>query len=357
MGLTARAAPAPLSPVGVFTRQGSPFYQLWLEGHGRETTRIRIDAATSAQKRENRLLAEQQYHRRMTALARAAAEPSAPARPAIRFEDYATWYERHVSAHKRGRVRESEIIAHLCSVFGPAWLTDVTVERALEWKTARLKDVAASTWNRELDVLKHMLAQAVPKYLERSPLAGMRRQRTAKSSMMILSPDDERKLLAVLAPDDKAMVLTALDTLMRLSDVLNLRRVDDHGTYLTVLDPKTEDTYKVPVSTRLRAALDALGGEGEYYFIRRRIAVVPRDTVRQVLERACEAAGIAYGRGRGITFHGLRHTGASRMVEAGIDLRTVQELGGWKSLRQLTRYTHPTDAAKLRAVEMVGKTP
>ena len=33
-------------------------------------------------------------------------------------------------------------------------------------------------------------------------------------------------------------------------------------------------------------------------------------------------------------------------------VRVVQEIGGWNSLRMLERYTHPTDAEKLRAVEM-----
>ncbi len=43
-----------------------------------------------------------------------------------------------------------------------------------------------------------------------------------------------------------------------------------------------------------------------------------------------------------------------RIVGARANLRTVQEIGGWSSLRQLTRYTHPSEAAKRRAVEVVG---
>src|SRR5215468_6111854 len=34
----------------------------------------------------------------------------------------------------------------------------------------------------------------------------------------------------------------------------------------------------------------------------------------------------------GVTWHALRHTFASRLVAAGVDLRTVQELGGWRTL-------------------------
>jgi integrase len=151
----------------------------------------------------------------------------------------------------------------------------------------------------------------------------------------------------------------ALDTLARLGDILALRREQDHRTYLTILNPKTNAPYKVPISTRLRAALDAVPKAGLYYFPHRRHAENPRDYrsgVRQLLKRACKAARIRFGRKKGgITFHGLRHTGASRMVEAGIDLRTVQEIGGWSSLRQLARYAHPSTDAKRQAVEAVSQ--
>ena len=53
--------------------------------------------------------------------------------------------------------------------------------------------------------------------------------------------------------------------------------------------------------------------------------------------------------------HTLRHTGASFMLAEGISVRVVQEIGGWTSLRMLERYTHPTDAEKLRAVEAVSR--
>lgn len=338
--------------MGVFVRRDSPFYQLWLEGYGKEPTKLRVDAPTAARRRENKLLAEQRYHQRMTELAR---DQIAPERPAIRFDAYADWYEVHLTAHKRGRERELEILAHLRKAFAGYALGDVTVDAVLEWKTRRLQTVAASTWNRELDVLKHMLARAVPKYLAVSPLARMHRQRTVRQALRILSPEDEAKLLAVLTPADRALVIAALDTLMRLGDLLRLKRSDDHRRYLTILNPKTSEPYEVPVSSRLRVALDALPTTThEYLFWRRRTAIVPRYAVKLMLQRACAKAGIAYGRGRGITFHALRHTGASRMVERGIDLRTVQEIGGWSSLRQLSRYAHPTDDAKRRAVEAVS---
>jgi integrase len=40
------------------------------------------------------------------------------------------------------------------------------------------------------------------------------------------------------------------------------------------------------------------------------------------------------------TWHCLRHTWATRLVAAGVDLKTVQDLGGWKNIGMVARYAH-----------------
>src|SRR5262249_38310441 len=42
----------------------------------------------------------------------------------------------------------------------------------------------------------------------------------------------------------------------------------------------------------------------------------------------------------GFTWHGLRHTFASRLAMAGVDLLTLKDLGGWETLAMVTRYAH-----------------
>jgi site-specific recombinase XerD len=42
----------------------------------------------------------------------------------------------------------------------------------------------------------------------------------------------------------------------------------------------------------------------------------------------------------GFTWHCLRHTFASRLAMAGVDLLVIKELGGWKTLAMVTRYAH-----------------
>ena len=51
------------------------------------------------------------------------------------------------------------------------------------------------------------------------------------------------------------------------------------------------------------------------------------------------------------TRHCLRHTFASPLVMAGVDLRTVQELMGHKTIAMTCRYAHLAPSHKLAAVE------
>jgi len=56
------------------------------------------------------------------------------------------------------------------------------------------------------------------------------------------------------------------------------------------------------------------------------------------------------------SWHCLPHTFASRLVMAGVDLRTVQELMGHKSIQMTVRYSHLTPKHTLAAVEMLAGT-
>lgn len=327
-----------------------------------ESTKVRHDAPTSEQRKANRALALRIFHRRQAQFSEQAAG-LAP-KPVITFLLYATWYETHVATAHASFLKTKSTLKRLRAWFQSTPLHTIDRAAVLEWRTARAARVSHATVDRELDILKSLLAAAVPKYLEASPIRGLRRHRdtvqSKKRRPRILSVDEERRLLAVATdPVERAIILLALDTLMRLSDVKALRRDRDYGTAIHVEAPKV-DPYDVPVSTRLRAALDALPHQGPFYFPRRwagREASLTSNTVWRIFKRLCEAADIPIGRKqRGVTFHSLRHTGTTRMLEAGVNPLAVMEIGGWRELRQLVRYGRAGEETKRRAVELIGGT-
>ena len=85
--------------------------------------------------------------------------------------------------------------------------------------------------------------------------------------------------------------------------------------------------------------MDFWGKNGERY-----------GNIRKAFEGARKRAGIVDFR-----FHDLRHTFASHLVMAGVDLKTVQELLGHKSFEMSLRYAHLSPEHKKAPLDILCK--
>jgi integrase len=280
-------------------------------------------------------------------------------RPTITFAKYRDWYYEHISSTKRNQPREASMLRQLGAYFDPLELHTLERDQIMAWRTARAKAVAPGTVNREMEILKHLLGSAVPKYLATNPASGVKPLRVPEVEVRLLEPEEERRLLLAATPEQMAIIICALDTLARLSSVAGLKRAQDHGTYITNLNPKVTG-YKVPVSTRLRLALDALPADSVFCFQGVQGGNPAARATRVSLQflALCQKVDIPTGRkDGGLSFHCLRHTGASRMLARGVDIETVRQIGGWTNLTVLRKYLHPTDEARRWAVESIGSLP
>ncbi len=321
--------------MGVFTRPDSPFYQLYLETtKQKESTDILI-GETIAQRRDSRQIASDRYHQRMNELAaRLYKLPSA--QPAIRFEKYAATYKTDIIAHRRGAEREREMLKPLVAFLGDDLLAAIDQDRARAYMTERRKKASARTVNREIDLLKGMLRDAVPKYLRENPLHEMKRLTTNPITRRLMAHEEEAKLLKVADPVERAFLILGVDGLVRQGDLLDLRRADRAGDWLHVTNPKSGTPYDVVLTTRAAKALEAIPGSEPYFFARYRGAKLDRDhrsRVRRMIKKLCAKAGVPYGRGVGLTFHwATRKTGATRyIVDQQKSIPAIQRQGGWKT--------------------------
>lgn len=326
--------------MGVFSRPDSPWWWLYLEtaprGQRKERSQIKI-GRTVEQRRDSRQLAEVVYHKRMNEIAeRVHRLPTA--RTTIRFSVFAATYLADVVPHHRGHEREREMLRVLTAAFGQDLVHLIDADRVKQWMTTRRQTVSARTVNRELDLLKAMLRDAVPKYLEQSPIVGLKRLTVTKPKRRLMTEAEEAKLLkAATDPVERALLINAVDSLVRLGDLLDLRREDRHGRWIYLRDPKSGEPTEVALSVRGAAALDAITGKQPFYFQKYRGAKTDRDRrsrVGRMLRKLCKKARVKYGKTKGgLTFHwATRRTGATRMlVKRQVPLPVVQRQGTWKN--------------------------
>ena len=75
------------------------------------------------------------------------------------------------------------------------------------------------------------------------------------------------------------------------------------------------------------------------------------DSLKRSWESTREAAGLP-----GVRFHDLRHTWASRMVAAGVDLYELMDQGGWSTLAMVRRYAQFAPERRIKTAQLVDGT-
>jgi len=126
-----------------------------------------------------------------------------------------------------------------------------------------------------------------------------------------------------------------------------LKTLTVQAAYSKNLKPRT-----ISINSLVLAALSRLPKKSEWVFTKPNGK--PYTAVRG-FEGARKAAGlidvVPNTEKFAVTVHTLRHTFATRLIENGVDLRTVQELGGWSNLKMLEGYGHVSLSRKAAAVE------
>ncbi len=156
---------------------------------------------------------------------------------------------------------------------------------------------------------------------------------------------------AWLAARDRAILELLYAAGLRIGELVGISLPDvDLGEGFVRVRGKGRKERMVPVGRKAREALhaylDVRGAlrppaaagpqEAEALFLSRRGGRLTTRSVSRVVLKHLLASGL----GKKITPHGLRHSFATHLLEAGADLRAIQELLGHARLRTTQRYTH-----------------
>jgi len=138
---------------------------------------------------------------------------------------------------------------------------------------------------------------------------------------------------------------------MRKGEILGLKweAIDIGRGLIYLTDTKNGERREVLINEELKKVLVKLklSKKGSCVFLKKNGD--PYKDVRKLFETSLKKSGII-----NFKFHDLRHTFASHLVMMGVDMMTVKELMGHKSIKMTERYSHLSPAHKKSAIELLG---
>ena len=184
------------------------------------------------------------------------------------------------------------------------------------------------------EVLSRRLSIKVPKALPRA-----------------LDPMDVKRLLAVIQKvRDRAMILVLLRTGIRIGELLRLRVADvylpERKIHLVVGEKNRTGRVvylSVDACQALQEWIKKREEERPLLFYGQGRNTLSYTASRVMFQRCLQKAGIS---GKGYSLHGLRHTCATELLNAGMRIECLQQVLGHSNLEQTRRYARLTDKTR-----------
>ncbi len=211
--------------------------------------------------------------------------------------------------------------------------------------------VSISTKAKHLALMKAIMRAAERdwKWIERGPVIKVPQERGKR--VRWLEPHEAIRLINECSEPLKSIVVFALATGLRRSNIVDLQWQDvDLQRKVAWIHPeesKSGQAIGVALNdTACRLLRDQVGNHKKWVFVHQKSSTKSDGTkaaeVRKMRVDGNTAWRLALKRAGidNFRFHDLRHTWASWLVQAGVPLTVLQEMGGWESIEMVQRYAH-----------------
>jgi integrase len=238
-------------------------------------------------------------------------------------------------------------IDQLIEVFGPRPAESIRKNEIVVWlaEQSERRKWAPASRNRWQATFSLVFRVGIDnEKIARNPAACIRRKAEGNGRVRFLSDAEEKRLRAAIEgrfPKFLPHFLLSIHTGMRMTEQYGLRwnQVDFERRQLHLLRTKNGDPRILPLNAVAVEALERLRGRGkpqgtEPAFPSARTGDASLGS-RGWFSTALEEAKVA-----GYSWHCNRHTFASRLVMSGVDLRTVAELLGHRTIQMVMRSSH-----------------
>jgi site-specific recombinase XerD len=269
------------------------------------------------------------------------------------FKDMAKLYlEEHSKVNKKSYPTDCYNISRLIQAFGEKALSEITTQDVERFKAKVSQEVSIATANRLLALLGGVFNKAVSwKKTKTNPVREVKKFKENNERIRYLIEEEESRLRAVFPERHWAKVEVAFHTGMRRAEEFNLMwpNVNFNTRTITIPKSKNGEMRHIKMNERVAEILRNLPSrlKSEWVFPSNsgKTPVNANNFVNRVFKPALSEAKIS-----DFHWHDLRHTFASRLTMKGVDLRTVQELMGHKTIKMTLRYSHLSPTHTLEAV-------
>lgn len=256
-----------------------------------------------------------------------------------------------------------DVVARFARYFGksPELLGAEEVRRFL-LHLVHEKKLAWATYKQALAALRYLY-----RWVLQAPeiVQDIRCPRPERRLPVVLSFDEVQRFFAAIPSFKQRMILMAAYAAgLRISEVVHLEVTDIDSSRMVIRvrqGKRKKDRYTIlsPVLLQMLRHYWVAARPARYLFPGR---ALDRPMSVSVVQRACKDAQVKAGIDKTVTPHTLRHSFATHLLEAGTDLRVIQELLGHSSPRTTALYTHvstkligqtksPLDGLNLRGKE------
>ena len=373
-----------LAPRGVYKHANGAWAIRYVCGaghlHKERVGRIKSDAKDAHDDRRARArrepgwcpMAERERERQRAAATRAREQGR------ITFETYAEDFVAWARVHHLSWKKDDSRLSRVLPVLRGKKLDEVTsadIDRFLGGLLEGERPLTSASRNRYRDLLSGMFKRAIRLGLvATNPVKTIPKLKEAGGRVVYLPAatkdrpaHEEVALVKALPAELRPLFLVSVHTGLRWSEQAALRWLDVDvlsGT-LTVARSKNGHQRTIPMNAAVRSVfLDASLCRKRTDHPDERVFPMAYRTVARSFGRAVKTAqAVLQTAGRdatlleGYTWHCNRHTFASRLVVAGVDLLSVQRLGGWRTVSMIQRYAHLAPDHLRDAVERLVEGP
>ena len=276
----------------------------------------------------------------------------------ITFDELSRKYLEYTDGRLRSHQNAVTFIRKLSGYFGKKYLTDFTVLDVEQMQSDIIRQgLSVAYANRLTATVKRMFTKASDwELIDESVLKRIRKIKLLRGEikrLRYLSDEEAERLVNNCDKSIKNIVITALNTGMRKSEILRLTwdRVDLKNSVILLDKTKNGERREVPINDTLHQTLSCIvrNIKIDYVFYN-----------PETLKPYCDikrSFGVALKKSHILDFHfhDLRHTFASSLIMKGVDLATIQKLLGHKTINMTLRYAHLSNVHLKDAVSMLDK--